>query len=223
MVEIDLAFLLVVQYAPRTDFPQWRRTARADAAAGRHGVVQLQVTPFAAPHLGRGHLQLFVQHHAGRLQNTLGQVRREIGLCADDHGCSGLVRQADWSFDRQAIRALVIDDARRGQAAALIENLDRAIGDKAIIACDFKLVRDQRRIFLCRKPAGCGGRQQQRKGQGQANGAEAHVSHPPDAIANRWPSSRQPRAVPMPPAGPESARFRQGPARSCAERRLQTR
>ena len=176
ILEVDPAFLGVVDDPVGADFPQRRGVRRADPAACGDGVGELDIAAVHAVDPGRGDLELLVEHHLRAEEDAVAEVRVKFGAGGED-GDAFAVGQRDRPVDEEPLARAFVADGGRGKADALEEHLDVAGGGDRALALHLDPVGDQRGEVLRR--GGRGG-ERARATAASAAARRAGISRPPD-------------------------------------------
>ena len=180
LFEVDLPFLRIVDDAGGADFPEWRRTSCADAAARGDDLGQGRVALSGASDLDGRKLELSVQDKAGAAQDSGAHVAVERRFVGEQDRAAIGFGQADRPLHRELTRPAVEDDTAGSETAAFVEYLDRALGDERPVAFDLNPVRHQAGHLRRR---GDGPEQQHQKD-------ETQQAHPSSRCSSRPSGSR---------------------------------
>ena len=178
ILEVEAALGGVAGDARGADRPGRGRVLGADRAGAGDHPVEARVAVAAAPHLGRGELQLAGDQQPRPGNQALGEVGRQGGRVGEQDSALG-VGQHDRTLGADLVVRLVVGDACGAQHPALVEHLDVAAGDEAAgLAVVADLVGDEARrqrlaLALLR---GGGDGEGQREGEAEGRAARAHPS-----------------------------------------------
>ena len=127
IIEIQLAFLLVMDDPPRPDLPQWHRVVGTNLTTGRHGFVKLGIAPVDTVDFCGGQLHLLAQNHPRAAQDTVAHIPVHL-RAVGQHQNIRPVNQGDRPFNLQAAIRAGIDDAAGLDTGFPIEDLHMPFG-----------------------------------------------------------------------------------------------